>query len=178
MGQLGKTMANTGKAMLWYAQTLLKDVDAKDFARKPTGPAGEIDANHPAFIFGHLAVYPPWLLEAMEVETGPAIPESYSELFGHTADCHADPDRTRYPDKDEIVTAFFDGYRHLLSVLESIDDEVFARPLKHENLRDFFPTVGDLVDFMVGAHAMGHLGQLSTWRRCMGLGSAMKAGDV
>ena len=174
MGQLGKTMANSGKAMLWYAETLLKDIDAADFARKPMGADGEIDTNHPAFIFGHLAIYPSWLLESMGQEPGPAsVPDTYKELFGHTADCRSDAGV--YPDKEEIVTNFFNGYRHVLSVVETTDDEIFARELPYENMRDFFPTVGDMVDFMLGAHAMGHLGQLSTWRRCMGLGSAMRA---
>lgn len=174
MGQLGKTMANSGKAVLWYAEALLNDVDAKDFARKPMGANGEIDTNHPAFIFGHMAIYPSWLLESMGQEPGPAaMPDTYKELFGHKSECLSDP--SAYPDKDELVTAFFDAYRHLVGVLEETDDEVFARELPNETMRDFFPTVGDMVDFMVGAHAMGHLGQLSAWRRCMGLGSAMKS---
>jgi hypothetical protein len=35
-----------------------------------------------------------------------------------------------------------------------------------------FPTVGGAVNFLCGGHNMMHLGQISTWRRAAGLGSA------
>jgi hypothetical protein len=33
------------------------------------------------------------------------------------------------------------------------------------------PTVGAAVNFMLGGHLQMHLGQVSAWRRAMGLGS-------
>jgi hypothetical protein len=35
-----------------------------------------------------------------------------------------------------------------------------------------FPTLGSVHAFYCGGHIMMHLGQMSAWRRMMGLGSA------
>jgi hypothetical protein len=35
-----------------------------------------------------------------------------------------------------------------------------------------FPTIGGAVNFLLVGHVQMHLGQVSTWRRVMGLGSA------
>jgi hypothetical protein len=35
--------------------------------------------------------------------------------------------------------------------------------------REMFPTLGAVVAFYLGGHVMNHLGQLSAWRRCLGL---------
>jgi hypothetical protein len=39
-------------------------------------------------------------------------------------------------------------------------------------MTELFPTLGSLYNFYVGGHMMMHLGQISTWRRMMGLGAA------
>jgi len=174
MGQVGNMIANTGKATLWYAERLLTGIDASDFGRLPTGASGVIETNHPAFIIGHLSIYPAWLLEALGVEPGAAaVPASYRDLFGQQATCRPDPEGRVYPGRDELVQVFLESSGHLFGVLVQTDDAAFTKENPHEKMRDFFPTVGDLVDFIAGAHAMGHLGQLSAWRRCMGLGAAM-----
>jgi hypothetical protein len=174
VGQIGSMIANTGKASMWYAERLLAGIDAEWFALKPRGVDGEIDTNHPAFIFGHLAVYPSWLVGMLGAEAGPAaVSEAFHELFSHKATCVSDPEGTRYPPMDEIVGTFREGYQHLFAVLEGTDDRAFGEPFPSEQMRDMFPTLGMGCSFMVGAHMMSHLGQLSAWRRCFGLGSAM-----
>ena len=35
--------------------------------------------------------------------------------------------------------------------------------------RELFPTLGAVVAFYLAGHVMNHLGQLSAWRRCIGL---------
>jgi hypothetical protein len=39
-------------------------------------------------------------------------------------------------------------------------------------MKELFPTVGAAVNFLVVGHTQSHLGQISVWRRLMGLGSA------
>lgn len=171
MGQLGKTIAAAGEAMVWYMNKSVDAIDPSVFAVKPQGADGEIDTNHPAFIVGHLATYPAWLLGMMGAEPGPAaMPATYGPLFSAKAECVSDPDGTRYPAKDELVKAFNEAHGRLFSVLREVDDDTLAKPNSSEGMRDMFPTIGMLADFMLGMHAGTHLGQLSAWRRCMGLG--------
>jgi hypothetical protein len=174
VGQLGAIISNTGKATLWYADRLLDAIDARRFALKPRGPEDEIDTNHPAFIIGHLAIYPSWLVGMLGADAGPAaVTDSFKSHFAHTATCESDPDGTKYPPMEEIVHKFREAHLYLFGVLESTDDSLFDQPFPNEQMRDMFPTIGKGCDFMVGAHIMNHLGQLSAWRRCFGMGSAM-----
>ena len=174
MGQVGKMIANTGNAALWYMERLLDGVDDSMFAVKPRGASGEIDTNHPAFVLGHLSLYPSMLARAIGADPGPAVPEGYEALFSHAATCVSDPDGSVYPAREGVTAFFFDTHRHLLGVLAEVDDAVFGAPNEHEATRDLAPTVGDLADFMVGLHVATHLGQVSAWRRCMGLGAAFR----
>jgi hypothetical protein len=40
-------------------------------------------------------------------------------------------------------------------------------------MSEMLPTLGAAMMFMCGSHLQMHLGQVSSWRRAMGLGSAM-----
>ena len=42
--------------------------------------------------------------------------------------------------------------------------------------RELFPTIGAVVAFYLAGHVLNHLGQLSTWRRCIGLPRRHSAG--
>jgi hypothetical protein len=175
------TIIRPGHTALWLAEQMVKDVSPDLFARKPhfgTGAdAKVIDANHPAFVYGHLATYPIKLLQMCGVDaTAPAVimPPAYAELFSAGKECRDDPDNTIYPSMAEINEQFFGGYRHALEAISTVSDEVFTRPNPAEGrMKAMFPTVGPLVNFMVGSHIMMHLGQVSTWRRCFGLGPVM-----
>jgi hypothetical protein len=67
-----------------------------------------------------------------------------------------------------------DGYRKVAEVLPDVSDETFARDNPMEGrFREVFPKVGTAVNFLCTSHLMMHLGQISTWRRAIGLASAM-----
>lgn len=72
-----------------------------------------------------------------------------------------------------VTAAFFDGYKAALPVLRSLPDEAFqaVNPLGGR-MTDLFPTLGSLQAFYCSGHMMMHLGQISAWRRMMGLGAA------
>ena len=74
----------------------------------------------------------------------------------------------------EVLTGAFDAsHARLLEVLPEIDPECFSADLPEGRYRDFFGTVGNAVTFITCSHPMMHLGQVSMWRRAMGLGSCM-----
>ena len=73
---------------------------------------------------------------------------------------------------EEVVERMLRGYRQASEVLRSAEDGLFLQENPLERLRGKFPTVGAALGFYVSGHMMMHLGQLSAWRRAMGLGPA------
>lgn len=152
-----------------YAETLLKGVKATDFARKPRG----IDTNHPAFLYGHLAIYPDRLCDLVSRPEAARPDQVFLDLFAAGKPCLDDPDGTIYPPMEVIVARFRSRYDAVLPVLAETPDEVFGKPNPNERMRERFPTIGMAATFLVNGHMMMHLGQMSAWRRCMGMPSAM-----
>ena len=175
MGQLGETFAVHSRLGIGLAQQLLGEIDPAGFATKIRAGADVIDAVHPAFAVGHLAIYPPRLLEILGQDASQVVvPSGWAELFEAGKDCVDDPECAVYPEKDQIVDVFTTGYSVVAEVLPGVSDEVMAEPfLRDGKPVDRFPTKGALAGFLVGAHMFMHLGQVSTWRRCFGLGPAM-----
>lgn len=156
-----------------YGESLLKDITAEKFARKPVVGGTTIDLNHPAFNYGHLALYPKRLLALLGVETAAVqVPPTWDELFKNGAPCHDDPEGTIYPRMEEITRKFFHGYDTAFELLPKVQDAVFFAPSTEERIRSRFPTNGSFVVHLLTSHVNQHLGQISGWRRCMGLGPA------
>ncbi|TVQ75307.1 MAG: DinB family protein [Phycisphaeraceae bacterium] len=159
----------SARTMLGYADRLLVGITPDNFARMPKG----VETNHPAFNFGHLAIYPEPMLRTLGRDDL-AIDEShYADIFGMKSQCKDDPEGNIYPHMTEVVERFRTRHEVVLGVLAETDDEVFGKTNPVEGMRERFPTIGAMTAFMLGGHAMMHLGQISAWRRCMGLGSAM-----
>lgn len=157
------------KFSLNYADILLKGITHDRFARKPQG----FDTNNPAFVYGHLAIYPERVFDLIGRPELARPDQRFIDLFSAGKPCLDDPDARIYPAMDEIIARFRTRYEALLPVLAETSDEPFARINPNEKMRDRFPTVGAAVNFLISGHMMIHLGQVSAWRRCMGLGSAM-----
>ena len=156
-----------------YAERLLTDVTPQMFARIPLVEGKMITINHPAFVFGHLSLYPVQLAEMSGISTkGMSIPSSYVELFKMGAPCLDDPDNTIYPSMEHLTKAFFAGTDALIASLDSISEIALEQPLENPVRREKFGTVGSFLTYILLAHPQSHLGQISGWRRCMGLGPA------
>lgn len=169
MGLISSAIVPGARLVLGYSEALLKDVKAADFARFPKG----IHTNHPAFVYGHLAVYPDRVLE-MIGRTDLASPDQhYVDLFSAGKECLDDASGTIYPSMEAIVARFKSRHEAALAALTETTDEVLARANPNEKMRDRFPTIGAAAAFLFSGHMMIHLGQASAWRRIMGLGSAM-----
>lgn len=175
MGAYADMLVRTGNVSIWMAQQMLKDVQASQFARKPSFGGKAIDTNHPAFVYGHLALYPSGLINMIGDNPAAAVkPAGYEELFAAGKPCQDDPDGKIYPPMEEITAKFFSGYKSALDLLAGVSDEKLNSPNPREGrMKEMFPTVGGMVNFMLGQHIMLHMGQISAWRRCFGLGSAM-----
>lgn len=174
MGAIGEIIADSCDMGVRYAQRLLKDVAAEDFG-KFARPGGQVVvSNHPAFVYGHLSLYPERVIKDLDQDgSSVAASEEYQKLFSHEATCQDDPDGKIYPAKDELVERMIAGYEKASEVLRASDDALFTRENAAEGrMKELFPTNGSALGFYVGGHVMIHIGQISAWRRAMGLAAA------
>ncbi|MBM4023541.1 MAG: DinB family protein [Planctomycetes bacterium] len=169
---LGNVIADSLTVSLGYAERLLKGVAADQFARFAAPGGIIVESNHPAFIYGHLSLYAPKVLQQIG-HPSPVVPEHFGLVFSKDATCRDDPDGDLYPPMDEVLGFFREGYRMVTGGLRSCGDEMFAQPNPAEGrMREMFPTIGSVQAFYCGGHMMMHLGQMSGWRRMGGLGAA------
>jgi hypothetical protein len=174
MNRIGSIIAPGAKLGLMYAERLLSEVTDTNHARFARPGGVVIKSNHPAFILGHLSLYPARASQYLHLPTTEtAFPPSYEVLFKFGVECQDDPDGTIYPPTAELKRQFFDSYRAAIAAIESAPDEAFDAPNPAEGrLRELFPTIGTALNFYMIGHVQVHLGQFSAWRRMMGMSSA------
>lgn len=169
-----QSLLPSAKLGVGLGEMLAKDIAADQFARFLTNDGKPIVANHPAYAIGHLAIYPAKIAGFLGADTAKfGQMEKWVPVLEQNIDCHDDADGSIYPNKDAIMEAFTAGYNGILDILATTDESVFAQENPMEGARDRFPTIGVMTSFMLTSHIMFHLGQVSTWRRCMGLGPVM-----
>lgn len=169
---LGNVIADSLGLSLGYAERLLKDVTPAHFARYASIGGKTIESNHPAFVYGHLSIYGPRMFTQLG-QPGPSVPAGFEAVFSKDAKCVDDPTGTVYPPMEAVTSAFFSGYKAALELLRTTPDDAFQKPNPMEGrMLELFPTLGSLHTFYSGGHIMMHLGQVSAWRRMMGLGAA------
>lgn len=175
MGAIAQTLTAPHAPLVMYAEKLLVGVKPDQFARQPRGKDGIINTNHPAFIYGHLSIYPTMILGIAGVESaGLTNPDGFDALFTHETICKDDPAGSIYPPMEAITSHFFKAYNTLFEKVAELSDEHLAAP--HGQEGEFFqkfPSRAAVIAFMAGPHPFIHIGQMSAWRRCMGLGPAM-----
>lgn len=171
MGQIGRIIAESASLSPLYAKRLLEGVKAEHFARLAS-PGGEcVQSNHAAFIFGHLSLYPSRALAVLECDAGGSkVPDGWEELFRPGAECRDDPDGSIYPPMERLTAFFFDASALAHNAVAEADDAALTAANPAEGrMREIFPTVGAMLGFYLGGHVQMHLGQMSAWRRAMGL---------
>ncbi len=169
MPRFASVVIPSAQRCLAFADLILAGIPAKDFARMPKG----VKTNHPAFNFGHLALYPDRIFN-MIGRTNQEQPDAkFTDLFAAGKECLDDPEGKVYPPMDKIVERFRTRHESVVKAIPEVSEDVWDRPNPNEKMVERFPTVGSIVAFLLSAHMMVHLGQISTWRRCMGLPPAV-----
>lgn len=158
----GRYLADNLQKSIAYGMELAKEIPADKFAHMPMP-----NMNHPAWCFGHLALYPERGLTLMGRADLAEEREDWTALFKAGVEC--DADASKYPGKDEILERFKQRHDLIAELLPSVPDSVFDAPLPVKEMANFFPKVGHSLHFLFANHVMMHLGQVSTWRRVMGL---------
>lgn len=178
MGHQSKMIVNGARRMLVVAEALLKGVTAEQASRKPrfvtASGATVVDTNHPMWVYGHLALYPVNVLRAagLSVE-GAEVPAAWTDLFKNGSPCVDDVAGTLYPAFDAVTSLYLSATKVCLDRFEGLSDDAMNQPHPDERYRERFGTIGGVSMFMLNNHVSLHLGQVSAWRRCFGLPSAL-----
>ncbi len=173
MPTIGPIIAASAKLGLSYAERLIADIKEEDFARLASFGDQIVESNHPAFVVGHLSIYPARILADLGIESGPIQPTPESlALFSPSAKCVDDPDRSIYPGKDQLVGTLLQNYATAIDSLEGSPDDAFVAANPNEKMRSKLPTLGAMHAFYVGGHFMVHMGQVSAWRRMFAMAPA------
>jgi hypothetical protein len=146
-----------------YGAQLLADIPADQFTHQPAGLK-----NHPAWTVGHLAVS----LDAAAdlLGGGQELPENWSKLFGMGS--QPTGDAAAYPDKATLVASLESQCERVAAAYESATPGQLAGQTP-EAFRNMLPTVEAAIVFLLTGHHATHLGQLSSWRRAMGMDFAL-----
>ena len=173
MPTIGPMIAASARLGLGYAERLLKDVTPQQFPRFARLGDTVIESNHPAFLYGHLSLYSSRVIEQLGADATRYLPpDGFESLFSKDASCVDDVDGSIYPPMDQVTAAFFTGYQAAAEALENADDRHFYARNPNDAMRGKFPTKGAMIGFYVGGHFMLHMGQMSAWRRAIGMGPA------
>src|SRR4051812_50105800 len=76
-----ETLVRGGRMSLGMADRLLADIKPETFARKPRLGGTVVNTNHPAFVLGHLALYPARWLSAAGLDPKTAATPAGFEVF-------------------------------------------------------------------------------------------------
>lgn len=144
-----------------YAARLVGDLTA---AQMLAQPVPGITMNHPAWILSHLTGYAP--IGACLASRRP-FADPLEHRYGQKSKVSNDP--AEYPARDALIAEYIRSHDECQSALEAADDAVFLEPNPLERWRAVHPRVGDMLVTLLVKHESGHLGQLSAWRRAMGL---------
>lgn len=174
MSLVGPIIAASANLSLNYAERLLAGMTADQFARHARTGGVEIKSNHPAWVYGHLAIYPQRVMTALGAPAAAAaLPANYEALFKNGVECLDDPTGKIYPPMAEITAKYFEATRAAIAAAASAPDATYAQANPAEGrMRELFPTIGAAVNFYLSGHSQVHLGQISAWRRAMGMSAA------
>ncbi len=171
---LGNIIGDSLALSLNYSRRMLVGVTDDQFARFAR-PGGQIvQSNHGAFVYGHLSLYSSRIIEQLDADASFLTPTAqFQTAFSKDAQCVDDPTGEIYPAMDDITEAFFKGYEAALAIVREAPDSALQKPNPTGGrMTELFPTIGSMQAFYVGGHIMLHIGQVSAWRRMLGLGAA------
>ncbi|MEW5979290.1 MAG: DinB family protein [Acidobacteriota bacterium] len=136
------------------------DVAEADMAAQPQGIR-----NHPAWVIGHLTVTCQKLGGVIGVTEW--LPEDWVRRFDTGSMPVADVGR--YESKDKALAMLRQAQLRITQAVEQLDSARLDEPFPDESYRDVFPSIRHALTQVLVAHSANHIGQLSVWRRAMGL---------
>ena len=146
---------------LGMAERLVADLAPAQMVLQPSGVV-----NHPAWTLGHLVISANGLGGLLELPS--QAPEGWDRIFATGG--IPSGDAADYPAREELLAALAAQHERNTAAVLKADAAWFAKPHPDERIRKYFPTVGDVVTFLMTSHETSHLGQISAWRRAADIG--------
>lgn len=146
-----------------YGERLLSDLSNEQMTLEPEGQR-ELPVNHPAWTFCHLNIYLPVIEGVIKGET---FEDTKEHRFGMQSQPEADA--SLYPSRDEILKVWSEGHDSVCQLLANSTDAIFEQPIVLERWAAIMPNAGIALPYLMLNHENMHLGQVSTWRRVLGL---------
>ncbi|MCA9191219.1 MAG: DinB family protein [Planctomycetales bacterium] len=170
----GSVIADAGSMAIRYADRLVAGIPQSRFGRMASPGGIVVCSNHPAFVLGHLCLYPERTLTLLGHDPGDAkAPSHYVEYFSKDAKCIDDVDSGLYPPANEIIDFYRKSYTQALDAVRGASDEQLAKENPVDTpMKQVCPTLGSIINFYMTSHVMMHLGQVSVWRRMEGMAAA------
>jgi len=155
------------RVAIGYGKMLVENIPAEQFAHQP-----HPNMNHPAFCLGHLADAANSALQLLNREDLVDSPQGWTDLFEAGSVCVEQDGR--YPEKSALIEHYVARHDAVAELLPTIGEEFFQRANPSEGrFREMAPTIGAAMNFLMLFHHSVHLGQISAWRRAVGLGGVL-----
>ncbi|HYE26238.1 MAG TPA: DinB family protein [Clostridia bacterium] len=143
-----------------FLREQVADVSASDMVAQPNGVM-----NHPAWVLGHLTHACQLLGGVIGVPEW--LPNDWAKRFGTGSMPVADV--AMYATKDEALAILGDAQSRIAQAVDRLDDSRLDQPFPDESYLYVFPTVRHALTQVLVGHTANHIGQVSLWRRAMGL---------
>ena len=150
----------TYKFNLGHLESLVKDLTDEQMVQQPHGVV-----NHPAWTLCHLASSSNFVAQAFGLES--TFPADWDAAL--KAAKVPSGDAAAYPSRAALLAELTGQHERVAKAVANADPALFAKEYPDENMRKYFPTIGAMANYMLAAHEGTHIGQVSAWRRAMGL---------
>lgn len=143
-----------------FLREQVADVAAADMVAQPSGIM-----NHPAWVIGHLTHACQLLGGAIGLPEW--LPNGWAERFGTGSVPVADV--SLYETKNGALAMLGDAQSRITQAVDRLDDAHLDAQFPDESYRVVFPTIRHAITQVLVGHTANHIGQVSVWRRAMGL---------
>lgn len=144
-----------------YAARLVSDLSPSQWVAQPVL---NVAMNHPAWIFSHLNVYTGICTAMLR---GVSFADPIDHGFGQRSEVSVR--ETDYLPGADLLAEYTRLHAEAEDALVGARAEVYSRTTPLGRWRAVHPTIGDMLVTLMVKHESGHLGQLSAWRRAMGM---------
>jgi hypothetical protein len=143
-----------------FLREQVADVAPPDMVAQPN----EI-MNHPAWVIGHLTHTCQLLGGAIGLPEW--LPNDWGKRFGTGSVPVADA--SLYETKTNVLAMLRDAQSRITTAVDQLNDSHLDELFPDESYRVVFPTIRHALTQVLVGHTANHIGQLSVWRRAMGL---------
>jgi hypothetical protein len=147
---------------LEYLREQVAELAASDMVAQPNGIM-----NHPAWVIGHLT-HACQLLGGV-IGLPEWLPNDWAKRFGTGSVPVAD--QSLYETKEDALAILGEAHMRITRAVEGLDDSSLDEPFPDKSYHYVFPTIRHALTQVLVGHTANHIGQVSVWRRAMGLPS-------